>query len=359
MHIGDEEVVLVVNAELVRTPHAARHRSERTPVGLQLAIQIVFQDLVRPAVGNPEMLIGRDMDVVGIGNIVPLVQVVAVLVENLDARVGTVGDIDAILGINRNTMDRIELARSRARFAPLEQVFAVLVELHHPRIAVAVADEKITVRQKRDVGGSTEVTLVACGHAKFSERHQQLAVIRELVNHVRAVIDEPDMTVGIIRVHHHAMGSYKQIVVLFPGIDEFAIAIENHEVVLPARVSLGITGRQRKTGRVAFGNDRVRRRNRRQATTLEHVNAIGALRPDATRRTGLPAVSTGIVRPADGNVIRPRDVVAALSLRHGGHGNCAKHQYCHSDDGHVLLPSGVLVATPILRRLRSKCVAAA
>ena len=201
------------------------------------------------------MLIGRDIDVVGIGNVVPLVQVVAVLVEDLDARVGTVGDIDAILAINRNPVDRIELARSRARLAPLEQVFAILVKFHHTRIAVAVADEKIAVRQKRDIGRSTEVTLVARGHAKFAERHQEFAVIRELVNHVRTVIDEPDMAFGIMRVHHHPMGSYKQVVMLFPGIDELSIAIENHEVVLPARVSRGIARRQRESGCVAFGND--------------------------------------------------------------------------------------------------------
>ena len=166
------------------------------------------------------------------------------------------------------------------------------------------------------------------------------------------------MTFGIMLVHHHPMGSYKQVVVLFPGIDELAIAIENHEVVLPARVALGIARRQRVTGRIAFRNDRVRRRDRRQTTTLEHVNAIGALRPDATCRTGLPAVSTDVLRPIDFNVVRSRDVVAALSLRHGGHGNRAKHQYCHSDHAHILLASRDLVLTLILRRLRSQCVGA-
>ena len=76
--------------------------------------------------------------------------------------------------------------------APVHQELAVLVELRDARAAVAVADEERAVGQPRDVGRPIEqLAAVASALALGAERHHQLAVVGELVDHVQLVVDTP------------------------------------------------------------------------------------------------------------------------------------------------------------------------
>jgi len=67
-------------------------------------------------------------------------------IENLDAVVLAVADIDILVRVDYRHVGRVELARTFAALAPLHQVFSVARELHHARIAVTIGDQKIAVR---------------------------------------------------------------------------------------------------------------------------------------------------------------------------------------------------------------------
>jgi hypothetical protein len=117
------------------------------------------------AVADPEVLVARHVDVIGEPG-VPLVQVLAVLVEYLHAVIRAIGHVDPALGINGDAVHGVEVARTRllARFAPLppfEQVLAIGVELDDAGVDVAVADEEVAVRQPRDVRRTAELRLIA------------------------------------------------------------------------------------------------------------------------------------------------------------------------------------------------------
>ena len=96
-------------------------------------------------------------------------------IEDLDAVVFAVAHVDRALRIDRDRVRRVELARLGPLLAPVEQVLAVLRELHHARVPVAVGNVEIAVLRERDVGRAVEGLAVGRGFALDAERHQQLA----------------------------------------------------------------------------------------------------------------------------------------------------------------------------------------
>ena len=119
--------------------------------------------------------------------------------------------------------------------------------------------------------------------------HQLLAIARELVDGMRAVVHQPDVPLGVVRVHQHAVRPHEQLVVLLPRLDQLAVAIDDVDDVIPARVPRRILLRQvvargvarRDEGRPRLGSSFSS--GRQPAAEDEH--AIGALRPDACRRS--------------------------------------------------------------------------
>jgi hypothetical protein len=123
------------------------------------------------------------------------------------------------------------------------------------------------------------------------------------------------------------MRTHEQLVVLLPRLDQFAIAIDHVDDVIPARLACGIL-----LGHVVAR--RVSRRNEgaviegvrlaplvlqhRQAAAVEDEHAVGRLRPDARGRADLVAFAAVVLRPAFHHIVRPGYVVAALFLRHLG-----------------------------------------
>src|SRR6266566_5351958 len=100
-----------INGELVHAPECAGERAISSPGVEALAVQVIFEEFVGDAVGHPEVLVGGNHDVIGLADVVPLAEIFAVLVKDLDAAVGAVSDVDAALRININRMRQVELAR--------------------------------------------------------------------------------------------------------------------------------------------------------------------------------------------------------------------------------------------------------
>src|SRR5437764_5082884 len=73
-------------------------------------------------------------------------------IENLDAAVAAVGDIDVVVGVHGNAVRNVELAGLRAGPAPGRQPVAVLIDLSNTRIDVAVADECVPRRVPSHIG---------------------------------------------------------------------------------------------------------------------------------------------------------------------------------------------------------------
>ena len=74
--------------------------------------------------------------------------------------------------------------------------------------------------------------------------HQLLAVAGELVDRVRAIVHEPHVPLGIVGVDQDAVRPHEQLVVLLPRLDQLAVAIDDVEDVVPARMARRILLRQ-------------------------------------------------------------------------------------------------------------------
>ena len=117
-------------------------------------------------------------------------------------------------------MHGIELAISFTRRSPLEDELSSLVELHHPRVRVAVADEERSVRQPCNVCGTAEVFFVSARNACFSKRHHELlAVVCELEDLLPHVVDHPDVPRRIVGADLHLVrtaSAFEQVIPLRP-----------------------------------------------------------------------------------------------------------------------------------------------
>src|SRR4029077_9382551 len=98
----------------------------------------------------------RHVEPTGTMQIVPLRLVAAVAVEDLDAVVLPVGDIDPALGVAADIVDDVELARIAARLAPRHEKLAVRREFVDAGIAVAIGDIDVASPRQRRVGATIE-----------------------------------------------------------------------------------------------------------------------------------------------------------------------------------------------------------
>ena len=92
-----------------------------------------------------------------------------------------------------------------------------------------------------NVGGrmiGTSAALLAQAEAGAQDRHQHLllAVVGELVDHVRAVVDQPHVLLGVVGVDEDAVRPHELVVVLAPRLHDVAVAVEHQQAVLPARL---------------------------------------------------------------------------------------------------------------------------
>src|SRR5260221_6357417 len=238
-HFSGVEIAVGVGRVFVDGAEEPGRRAVRAPRVQQMALQIVLEELVERAREHPEEPVVADADVVRLLDVRKLVEVLAVLVEHLDAIVRAIGDVDASVLVDRDRVRRLQLAVAGAARAPHHQELAVLVELGDARVAVAVADEEGPVGQPRDVGGALEVRAVVARLVARAQRHQQLlAVVAELPDLMMDVVDDPDVVLWIVRAHRNrvrAAALDEQIVPLRPRLDGLAAAVHHDETVAKLR----------------------------------------------------------------------------------------------------------------------------
>ena len=143
----------------MHAPECARERPVSSPRIQQFPVQIVFQKLVADAVGNPQILVGRHLDVIRLPDVRPHVEKLPIFVEHLDAAVCSIGNIDAPVLVDRHRVHRVELAGAGARCSPRQEELSIPVELDHARVRVSVADEEGAVGKPRDVRGAAEMPI--------------------------------------------------------------------------------------------------------------------------------------------------------------------------------------------------------
>src|SRR5262245_61274534 len=137
----------------MNAPERARGGSARSPLRDEAAIEAVLHQLIGRPVGDPQMLICGDHDVVRTPDSGPLRKELPVLVEDLDPTVVGIGDVDAPVPIDVYGMWKVELAWSSAFDAPRFDEPAGPVESDDSRIGVTVRHEEAAVGQPGDVGG--------------------------------------------------------------------------------------------------------------------------------------------------------------------------------------------------------------
>src|SRR6478736_2121594 len=76
----------------------------------------------------------------------------SLVIEDLDAVVGSIRHVDAAPGIDRDAVRHIELARPRAFTAPPLNELSFLRELHDPCVrTLSIGDEDVAVLRHRQV----------------------------------------------------------------------------------------------------------------------------------------------------------------------------------------------------------------
>src|SRR6266446_780308 len=161
----------------------------------------------RLRIGDVDGVVLVDPDPARPAELLPLGEELAVLVEDLEAAIGAVGDEQAPGRIESEPVRHVEFARALAFLAPRLDELAVTGELDDAGVglvAVPVGDEDIAVRGDDHVGGRVEMGGVVAGLARRAKRHQHLAVRRELhygvaclLVPVGAPVSDPDVAVLI------------------------------------------------------------------------------------------------------------------------------------------------------------------
>src|SRR6266487_2202235 len=123
---------------------------------------------MRPAIGDKKRVIRRDKQAKG-SKAAEGADEFAILIENLNTIVFAIADVKISLGIQSHRVRRVEFSFTGSFFPPGENKLAALVEFHHPRIAIAVGDEEISIRGEGDVGRLVEMSFILARHAFFAE----------------------------------------------------------------------------------------------------------------------------------------------------------------------------------------------
>ena len=215
-------------------------------------------------------------------------------VDNEQAAV--LADVDAVHGVPLVGAGVLGILGRRP---PVHQEFAVLVELGNPRAAIAIADEKRAVGKPGNIGRPIEEPAsVASTLSLGAERHHELAVVGELVDHMELVVEHPDVLLWIVGAHLDLVGTatarrLEELVMLRPRLDHLPGTINDEDdVVIPAlppalgrRLARGakpiVVARRATPRRIQHGV----RRPGRGAGRQRQLAALSD--PDAVRRLGV------------------------------------------------------------------------
>ena len=137
---------------------------------------------VRFGIGDVNLALVVERDAARRAELRPCREVLALLIEELDAVVVAVGDEDAALHVDGDAVQRAELARRVAGLAPRLDELAVLENFTRGCCRSARGRRRRRCRRSRRPRRSSASGSGArrCRHARFAERHQHLALRAEL-----------------------------------------------------------------------------------------------------------------------------------------------------------------------------------
>ena len=201
--------------------------------------------------------------------------------------------------------------------------------------------------------------VIVSRHARDAQRlDQRLSIVRELVNRVHAIIDDPNVFFRIVRIDRHRMRTAELVIPLVPDgfLDVVALRVHHEHAVLPARVhshlalpsvpavvALIARTSQRANRRVAqrrlrdgerqagaeLRHGRLRRAlHHRKLTAHQDENAIRIFSEDALHRSEGPFIVTLNLRerlgPIGDNIVSAGEILPAFLPRHGGESRGAR-----------------------------------
>ena len=262
------------------------------------------------------------------------------------------------------------------------------VELRDARAVVPVGHVEAPVGQPRHERRTVEVGAVGAWNVRRADRlHELLAVVGELVDRVRVVVDHPHVLLRVVGADVDRVRTLEQLVPLRPLLDDVALRVDDDEAVLPAGVDAELAIRRRRASpdlhplrrvltrsaapwrrrrvrvaprqsrerklhvRTDLGKQpRLRTRDLRQLAAAEQIHAIRALGEDAARAAIRPLLVAGeraeILRPPFDHLVRARDVLRADGVRHGGERRAGAAAAGAAADGISRPPSGMPAARP-------------
>src|SRR5262249_55507596 len=168
-----------------------------------LEARIVARGRLR--IGDVDHVVLVDGNVARPPELLPFGNELAVRLENLNAVVGAVGDVDASRRIERDAVRRLEFARPLAALAPRGDECPVLGELDDTivgALAVPIGDIDVAVGRDHDRAARAQIAGSVAGHSRLAQNHQHLAVGSKL-DEIRALavpgdlVAAPDIAVAV------------------------------------------------------------------------------------------------------------------------------------------------------------------
>ena len=201
----------------------------------------------RGLVADGRTSVGIDGDIDG-----ELAQKFSIGIEDLDAAVATVGDVDVVVRIDSDAVRGVEVARLVAGFAPRLEPVALLVDFGDTRIDIAVADVGVARGVPRDVGDLTEHAVdgrkrrldvlerlgtFVGGFLLAAENHEDAAFRVELDDHVGAFVGGPNV---VFPIDLDGVGEGPGVEMVAHLAEEFSVGRELEE--LRSARAIGRTG---------------------------------------------------------------------------------------------------------------------
>ncbi len=189
-------------------------------------------------------------------------------IEDLNAPVGAIADVEIVVVIDDDGMRQAKLPRRGALVAPGFYPVAVFVIFRDARVDVSVGDVNVAARIPGYVGGLAEkpvhggkrwiwmaprLAVLVRSFGAAPENHGYAARLVELDHHVGTFVDGPDV---VVLIDAHAVGFGPCIKTFADFADVLAVRIKLEELRRSGRVSgtVGAIG-PREHEDVSFGID--------------------------------------------------------------------------------------------------------
>src|SRR5664280_3831865 len=208
------------NGHEVSPSHLAGFMPRFTKRSQDPAVLVQFDNAIISAICHPNVLIGCDHQTIRVADAGPLVNEVAILVEDLYALILTVADIDATLLVDGNRVGQIEFSWACAVLAPGLDVIAVPIELDDARIPITVGSVDVAVFSKGHIGRLVEKAVCLSAGIDPTQYQQNGTRGVQFEYEIVSIVRCPQVIVGI---DSQPMGMHEES--LANALDEIALVV--------------------------------------------------------------------------------------------------------------------------------------